>query len=108
VNIANKEQREQFLTVTYQDKTQTMCNRLRALELLGKGQGDYIEAGQQQGLVINIGKPEPSTRPLASPVSDLGLEDGAGQPKGQIGQPAGPQPPQGGAEGEGREINKGG
>lgn len=42
-SIANRKQRQQFWTEVYNDKASNMGDRLRASELLGKSECDFIE-----------------------------------------------------------------
>jgi len=41
--IATREQRQKFWTSTMQDAEQDMRNRLKASELLGKSEGDFLD-----------------------------------------------------------------
>ncbi len=49
--ISTQQEREMFLTGVQRDRFQPMPVRLKALEMLGKSQGDYIERVQVEGTV---------------------------------------------------------
>ena len=49
--IASRQKRQQFWTVVMEDGDETMPNRLRAAELLGKSEADFTEKIQQDTTV---------------------------------------------------------
>ena len=57
-SIATREQRQQFWTEVYGNDRVNMSDRLRASELLGKSEADFVEVVEQKGkgLTINVGE----------------------------------------------------
>lgn len=49
--IANREQRQAFWTAVMRDESRPMPDRLRASELLGKSEGDFLQRVEHSGLV---------------------------------------------------------
>lgn len=55
--IAAKEDRQAFWTKVMMDEEQNMAFRLKAAELLGKAQGDFIERHEHAGAVLMVVNP---------------------------------------------------
>jgi len=53
--IASREQRQEFWTRTMLDENQEMQHRLKAAELLGRSEGDFMERLQVDASIVNIG-----------------------------------------------------
>jgi phage terminase small subunit len=49
--IASREQRQEFWTAVMRDEEQTMKNRLKASELLGKSEADFTDKVEHSGTV---------------------------------------------------------
>jgi hypothetical protein len=58
-NVLNKEKRKEFWTMVIFDETQPMMVRLRASELLGKSEGDFVDVVQNTTThnVLNVVSP---------------------------------------------------
>ncbi len=49
INIATRSQRQAFWTEIYNDQTKNMADRLRASELLGRSEADFVDVHQTKG-----------------------------------------------------------
>ena len=59
--IATREERQAFWTEVFHDSEQNILARLKASELLGKSEADFIERQRHEGsITINVANPYPA------------------------------------------------